>query len=90
MTMTQKETDTAFEEVFQEMTSWRDANRWLAHKIPQDEVQRRELFLIEGEELLMLEKAKKAKNRRAASMHEAIYKRIRTQMGRYRRPEGGI
>lgn len=88
MTMTKKEIDAAFEEVYQEMTSWRDVNKRLAYKIPHDEVNRRGLFFIAREELLMLEDAKKARNKRAASLHEDIYRIIKFRMGSYQRAAG--
>jgi len=87
MTMTRKEIDVALEEVYEEMTSWRDVNKRLGYEIPRDEVSRRELFLVAREELLMLEKAK---NKRESSLHEAIYRRAKTQMVRYPRPEDGM
>jgi hypothetical protein len=81
--MTKKEIDAALEEVYQEMTSWRDVNKRLGYKIPQDEVSRRGLFFIAREELYKLEKAKKSRDKRAADVHEATYELLQATLGLY-------
>lgn len=90
MTITKIRIDAALEEIYQEMTSWRDVNKRLGYRIPHDEVSRRELFFIAREELLMLEAAKKARNKRAASLHEETYDIVRNTLGFHQRPGGDV
>ena len=81
--MTKKGIERALEEIYKEMKSWRYIDRELDCTITEDEVKRRELFLIAREELYKLEKAKKSKDRLAEGVHEATYELLKVTMGLY-------
>ena len=81
--MTKKEIEKALEEVYKEMKNWRRTNSQSDYTISEDEVKRRELFLIAREELYKLEKAKKSKDRLAEGVHEATYDLLKVTMGLY-------
>jgi hypothetical protein len=81
--MTKKEIERALQEIYKEMKSWRDINSQLDYTISEDEVKRRELFLIAREEIYKLEQAKKSKDRLAEGVHEATYELLKVTMGLY-------
>jgi len=81
--VTTKEIERALEEVYKEMKSWRRTNSQSDYRISEDEVKRRELFLIAREELYNVEEAKKSKDGLAESVHAATYELLKATMALY-------
>ena len=75
--MTKKEIKRELQKIYTEMASWPGINAKANYKISDDEVKRRELFLIDREELCKL----------AEDAHEATDNLIKATLQLYRRVE---
>jgi len=85
--MTKKEIKRELQKIYTEMASWPGINAKANYKISDDEMKRRELFLVDREELYKLEGAKKFKDGLAEDAHEATYNLIKATLQLYRRVE---
>lgn len=85
--MTKKEIKRELQKIYTEMTSWPGINAEVNYKISDDEVERRELFLIGKEELYKLEDTMRSKDKLAEDVHEATYNLIKATLQLYRRVE---
>ena len=83
MAITRKLIDKELQSIYDEMTSWRETKKRSGYVISEEEVSRRELFLIGREELYKLEDAKKAGDRLAVDLHEATYDLIKATLALY-------
>ncbi len=85
--MTKKEIKRELQKIYTEMASWPGINAKANYKISDDEVKRRELFLIDREELCKLEDTMKFKDKLAEDAHEATDNLIKATLQLYRRVE---
>ncbi len=72
-----REIRSELEKIYREMASWPGINAKLNYVITDDEVRRRELFLIGREELYKLEDATKSKDKLDKELHESTYNLIK-------------
>ena len=72
-----REIRSELEKIYREMASWRTINAKLNYVITDDEVSRRELFLMGREELYKLEDATKSKDKLDKELHEITYDLIK-------------
>lgn len=81
--MTIREIGNELEKIYREMASWPDINAKLNYVITDDEIRRRELFLIGREELYKLKNATKSKNKLDKELHESTYNLIKDTLELY-------